>query len=92
VPVVQRVAAERLAFYAELMPAPGAAAEPARVFTELAALAGAEVAERHIMLAHTRYESLLHGLVAILTASCHAKFPATSLGISCRNRDIGSDS
>jgi hypothetical protein len=31
-------------------------------------------------------------LVAILTTSCHAKLSAKSLGISCRNRDIGSDS
>ena len=31
-------------------------------------------------------------LVAILTTSCHAKICAKSLGISCRNRDIGSDS
>jgi tetratricopeptide (TPR) repeat protein len=62
-------AAERLAFYAELMPAPGAAAEPARLFTELATLAGAEVAGRHIMLAHTRYESLLHdGLLLLQNA------------------------
>jgi tetratricopeptide (TPR) repeat protein len=62
-------AAERLAFYAELMPAPGAAAEPARVFAELAGLEGAEVAARHIMLAHTRYESLLHdGLILLQNA------------------------
>jgi tetratricopeptide (TPR) repeat protein len=59
-------AAERLAFYAELMPDRSAGAEPARLFTELAALVGAEVSGRHIMLAHTRYEALLHdGLVAL---------------------------
>jgi len=59
-------AAERLAFYTELMPAPLPGAEPARLFAELAALEGAEVSERHIMLAHTRYETLLHdGLVLL---------------------------
>ncbi len=59
-------AAERLAFYAELVPEPAGGAEPSRLFAELAALEGAEVSERHIMLAHTRYESLLHdGLVAL---------------------------
>ena len=62
-------AAERLAFYEGLMPAPGVAAEPARVFTELAGLEGAEVAERHLTLAHTRYESLLHdGLLLLQNA------------------------
>ena len=59
-------AAERLAFYAELMPEAPAAAEPSRLFADLAALEGAEVSERHLMLAHTRYESLLHdGLIAL---------------------------
>ncbi len=59
-------AAERLAFYAELMPEAAAGAEPSRLFAELAALEGAEVSERHVMLTHTRYESLLHdGLVAL---------------------------
>ncbi len=59
-------AAERLAFYAELMPEPAPGAEPARLFAELAALEGAEVSDRHVMLAHTRYETLLHdGLVLL---------------------------
>ena len=67
-------AAERLAFYAELMPAPVATADPARVFAELAALEGAEVAERHVMLAHTRYESLLHdGLLLLQKAGEHER-------------------
>lgn len=60
-------AAERLAFYAELLPASSPANAPERLFTELAALEGAERAddvERYIMLGHGRYESLLHdGLV-----------------------------
>jgi glycosyltransferase involved in cell wall biosynthesis len=61
--------AERLAFYAELMPTPVAGADPGRVFAELTALAGAEVAERHVTLAHTRYESLLHdGLLLLQSA------------------------
>ncbi len=59
-------AAQRLAFYTELMPDVVAEAQPARLFDELAALEGAEVSGRHVMLAHTRYESLLHdGLVAL---------------------------
>lgn len=59
-------AAERLAFYAELMPVPVAGADAARVFSELSALEGAEVAERHVTLAHTRYESLLHDGLLLL--------------------------
>jgi tetratricopeptide (TPR) repeat protein len=67
-------AAERLAFYAELMPAPVPTAQPARVFAELAALDGAEVAGRHVMLAHTRYESLLHdGLLLLQNAGERAR-------------------
>ena len=59
-------AQERLEFYAELMPEAAADAQPARLFAQLAALEGAEVSGRHVMLAHTRYESLLHdGLVAL---------------------------
>ena len=59
-------AAERLAFYAELLPEAPPAAAPARAFAEIAALQGAEVSGRHAMLAHTRYETLLHdGLVAL---------------------------
>jgi tetratricopeptide (TPR) repeat protein len=62
-------AAERLSFYEQLMPAPAPGAEPARLFAELAELEGAEVAGRHVMLAHTRYESLLHdGLVRLQAA------------------------
>ena len=62
-------AAERLAFYAENMPASVPGADPARLFAEVAALDGAEVAERHVMLAHTRYESLLHdGLLLLQNA------------------------
>jgi tetratricopeptide (TPR) repeat protein len=61
-------AAERLAFYTESLPAP-AEGEPARVFAELAGLDGAEVAERNVMLAHPRYESLLHdGLLLLQNA------------------------
>jgi hypothetical protein len=59
-------AAERLDFYAELLPAPPPGAEPARAFAEIATLEGAEVSGRHAMLAHTGYETLLHdGLVAL---------------------------
>lgn len=58
--------AERLAFYAELLPAPPAGSDPARLFAELAALEGAEVSGRHVTLGHTHYESLLHdGLLAL---------------------------
>jgi hypothetical protein len=53
-------AAERLAFYEQLMPQASAGADPARLFAELAQLEGAEVEGRHVMLAHTRYESRLH--------------------------------
>ncbi|HVY31807.1 MAG TPA: methyltransferase domain-containing protein [Polyangiaceae bacterium] len=59
-------AAERLAFYAEILAKSPAGSDPVRLFAELAALEGAEVSGRHVMLAHTRYESLLHdGLVAM---------------------------
>lgn len=62
-------AAERLSFYAELLPERSPAGDPVRLFTELAALEGAERSddvERYIMLAHSRYESLLHdGLVLL---------------------------
>jgi 2-polyprenyl-3-methyl-5-hydroxy-6-metoxy-1,4-benzoquinol methylase/glycosyltransferase involved in cell wall biosynthesis len=59
-------AAERLAFYAELLPAAPAGGDAARLFGELAALAGAEVSGRHVMLHQTRYETLLHdGLLSL---------------------------
>jgi SAM-dependent methyltransferase len=59
-------AAERLAFYAELLPQSPPGSNPKTLFSELAALARAEVSGRHVMLAHTRYESLLHdGLVLL---------------------------
>jgi 2-polyprenyl-3-methyl-5-hydroxy-6-metoxy-1,4-benzoquinol methylase len=59
-------AAERLAFYAELLPRAPSASDPARLFAELAALEGAEVSGRHAMLSYTRFESLLHdGLVLL---------------------------
>lgn len=59
-------ALERLAFYQELMPEPVAGADAAGLFQDLAALEGAEVAGRHVMLAHTPYESRLHdGLVLL---------------------------
>jgi len=59
-------AVERLAFYEQLMPEPAIGADAAGLFAELASLEGAEVAGRHVMLAHTRYESLLHdGLVLL---------------------------
>lgn len=60
---------ERLSFYEQLMPEPSPNADPAQLFAELAQLDGAEVAGRHVMLAHTRYESLLHdGLVRLQAA------------------------
>ena len=59
-------AAERLEFYAELLPSAPRASEPSRLFAELAALEGAEVSGRHVTLSYTRYESLLHdGLVLL---------------------------
>lgn len=59
-------ATARLAFYAELLPEAPPGSNPASLFAELAALPGAEVSGRHVMLAHTRYESLLHdGLVLL---------------------------
>lgn len=59
-------AAERLSFYAELLPAAPAGADAERTFAELSRLEGAERSGRHLVLSHTRYESLLHdGLVAL---------------------------
>ncbi|MES1185246.1 MAG: glycosyltransferase [Myxococcales bacterium] len=59
-------AAERLAFYLEGMPEPAASTDAAGLFQELAALEGAEVAGRHVVLSHTAYESRLHdGLVLL---------------------------
>lgn len=59
-------AAERLDFYAELLPQSPASSEPAAVFAELASLAGAEVSGRHVMLAHTAYEARLHDGLLLL--------------------------
>jgi hypothetical protein len=58
-------APEQLAFYTGLLPiAPGGDAE--RCFGELSTLEGAELCGRHLVLSHTRYESLLHdGLLAL---------------------------
>lgn len=61
-------AEDRLRFYAELASgrADASTSEPEKFFAELAQLEGAEVCGRHVMLAHTRFESLLHdGLVAV---------------------------
>jgi len=59
-------ASERRSFYEQLMPQPLAVAEPAQLFAELAQLEGAEAEGRHLVLGHTRYESLLHdGLVRL---------------------------
>lgn len=67
-------AAERLAFYAELLPKVPPGSEPARLFAELSALEGAEASGRQVTLAHTRYESLLHdGLVALQSGSARQK-------------------
>lgn len=56
-------AAERLDYYRELLPVAPVGADAAASFQELAALEGAEVSGRHVLLAHTRYESsLLDGL------------------------------
>lgn len=61
-------ASERLSFYEQLMPEAPAGSEPERLFGELAQLDGAEVVGRHVMLAHTPYESRLHdGLVLLQT-------------------------
>jgi len=61
-------ARERFDFYAELLPERPAGSRPEQSFEELAQLAGAERDGRHLMLAHTRYESLLHdGLLALQT-------------------------
>jgi 2-polyprenyl-3-methyl-5-hydroxy-6-metoxy-1,4-benzoquinol methylase/glycosyltransferase involved in cell wall biosynthesis len=53
-------AGERLAFYAELLPRAPAGADAAQLFAAVSELEGAEVSGRHVMLAHTRYEKLLH--------------------------------
>jgi 2-polyprenyl-3-methyl-5-hydroxy-6-metoxy-1,4-benzoquinol methylase/glycosyltransferase involved in cell wall biosynthesis len=59
-------AAERLDFYAELQPQTPSDSAPERLFAELSELEGAEVYERHLTLAHTRYEASLHdGLVLV---------------------------
>lgn len=59
-------AAERLDFYAELLPQAPPDTQVESLFAELVALEGAEVSGRHVQLAHTRYESLLHdGLIAL---------------------------
>jgi Glycosyl transferases group 1 len=72
-------AAERLSFYEELLPERPAGAEPARLFAELAQLEGAEVAERHVMLAHSRYESLLHDGLVLLQAGGESERGAAML-------------
>ncbi|HYQ14291.1 MAG TPA: glycosyltransferase [Polyangiaceae bacterium] len=59
-------AAERLAFYEELLPTAPNGADAAALFAELAALDGAEAAGRHLQLSHTRYESLLHDGLLLL--------------------------
>ncbi len=60
-------APERLGFYTELLGDPSrASSEAEKFFAELVQLEGAEVSGRHVVLAHTRFESLLHnGLVAV---------------------------
>jgi len=59
-------AADRLAFYGELLPAAPSGSGAARLFAELSALEGAEVSGRHVMLGHTRYETLVHdGLLGL---------------------------
>lgn len=63
-----RHTASRLSFYDELSEssAPG---DAAGLFAELAALEGAELHGRHLMLGHTRFESLLHdGLLLVQKA------------------------
>ena len=66
-------AADRVVYYDELRSAPPPSSAP-RVFAELAALEGAEVAGRHIVLAHTRFERLLHdGLMALQSSSQRAQ-------------------
>jgi 2-polyprenyl-3-methyl-5-hydroxy-6-metoxy-1,4-benzoquinol methylase len=53
----------RVDFYRQLAPRAAAAAE---LFAELAELEGAEVSGRHCLLAHSRFETLLHdGLVLL---------------------------
>jgi hypothetical protein len=54
---------KRLDFYAELSPElsySGSETDPRALFEELAALEGAEARGRHLLLAHGRYETLLH--------------------------------
>jgi glycosyltransferase involved in cell wall biosynthesis len=59
-------ASERLSFYAELLPTARADGDAARAFAQLAALEGAEVSGRHLVLSHARYEKLLYeGLLAL---------------------------
>lgn len=53
-------AAERLAFYDQLCPASTPAPGATELFEELTRLEGAEVAGRHLLLSHARFETLLH--------------------------------
>jgi tetratricopeptide (TPR) repeat protein len=59
----------RVAFYRELID-PATDSKAAQLFAELSALEGAEVTGRHCMLAHTRFETLLHdGAILLQQAS-----------------------
>ncbi|HEX4474756.1 MAG TPA: methyltransferase domain-containing protein, partial [Polyangiaceae bacterium] len=61
-------APDRLRFYRELSSegAEAPTSEPERLFGELTRLDGAERSGHHVLLAHTRFEALLHdGLVAV---------------------------
>lgn len=71
--IFARHAADRIVYYDELRSAPPPSSAP-DVFAELAALDGAEVAGRHIVLAHTRFERLLHdGLMALQSSTQRAR-------------------
>ena len=63
-------AGDRVAYYAELFAEAGrpprAPGDPARLLADIATWEGADVVGRHAVLAHTRFESLLHdGLVLL---------------------------
>jgi 2-polyprenyl-3-methyl-5-hydroxy-6-metoxy-1,4-benzoquinol methylase/glycosyltransferase involved in cell wall biosynthesis len=67
-------AAERLAYYDELLPADYRAGEAEALFQQVSGWAGAETSGRHALLAHTRFETLLHdGLVLLQQPSGRAR-------------------
>jgi 2-polyprenyl-3-methyl-5-hydroxy-6-metoxy-1,4-benzoquinol methylase/glycosyltransferase involved in cell wall biosynthesis len=75
-------AVERVDFYRQLEPRSDSAA--AELFAELGSLEGAEVSGRHCLLAHSRFETLLHDGLVLLQE------PATREQGTARLRDAAS--